>query len=241
MGLGGDGSIAASLLRGDGTLLVDESRSVTARRLVGDALDPRVAEQDPASSELVSVVADLTAGVGSGADGAAALAIGGILVPQAATAASDAEGAAVRELVGVLDATAGVERVTRTAAGTFWRVVPAEGSVAWARLTAPGEGAEVLGSLPSDARVVDTEVPGSATAREVVLAERADPGWHAWLDGRPLRSVSTSWRQSFELGTEGGRLVVAHRPPARDGWLAVQLIVLGATVLLAVPVRRRRS
>ena len=235
-----DGSVDATVLRGDGRLLVDESRTVAARAVTGDLLDPVVAAQDPATTELAAAVADLTAGVGDGAAEAGALAIGGVLVPQASTDAATASTAVVRDLVGVLDATSGIERVTRTAAGTFWRVAPADGVVAWARLSDPGEAATVLGALPSSDRTVDTEVPSSATGRRVVLAERADPGWRAWLDGRPLRAVSTSWRQAFDVGTDGGRLVVAYRPPARDGWLAAQLVVLVATVLLAVPVRRRR-
>lgn len=237
-----DGSVGATVLRGDGRLLVDESRAVTARAVAGSPLAPVVAAQDPATAELAAAVADLTAGVGDGAGAAGALAIGGVLVPEASTREPSTSTAAVRDLVGVLDATPGIERVTRTVAGTFWRVAPADGVVAWARLTTRGEAATVLGALPSSERSVDTRLPSSGTARQVVLAERADPGWRAWLDGRPLRAVSTSWRQAFDLpGDGGGHLVVAYRPPARGGWLAAQLLVLVATVLLAVPVRRRRS
>ncbi len=236
-----DGSVDASLLRGDGRLLIDQSRAVTARAVTGGPFDPVVAGQDAATTELVTAVADLTAGVGDGAGEAGALAIGGILVPQATTGAVSAGSAPVRELVGVLDATPGIERVTQTAAGTFWRVAPTDGVTAWARLTTPGEAGTVLGPLPSSERSVDTHLASSTADRAIVLAERADPGWRAWLDGRPLRSVATTWRQAFDVGPDGGHLVVAYRPPARGGWLAAQLIVLVATVLLAVPVRRRRS
>ena len=74
-----------------------------------------------------------------------------------------------------------------------------------------------------------------------MLAERSDPSWRAWLDGVPLRAVETGWRQAFEVGAGGGHLVVRYQPAERRPWQLVQLLVLGATALLAVPVRRRRT
>ncbi len=234
-----DGSVGAELLRADGVPPEDLARLVTAHEVVGDVLDGRVAEPDAATTELAAAAASLAVGVGDGADAAAALGIGGVLVAEADPDAAVDTDVAVRDLVAVLDATPGLERVTQTVAGTFWRVGDGR-TVSWARLTEPGEGADVLAALPSADRTVETEITPSDAARQVVLAERADPGWRAWLDGRPLRSVATSWRQAFDLPAEGGTLVVAYRPPGRDGWILAQLAVLVTTLLLAVPVRRRR-
>jgi hypothetical protein len=74
-----------------------------------------------------------------------------------------------------------------------------------------------------------------------VLAERADAHWHAWLDGRPLRAVDEGWRQGFELPASAGHLVVRFDAPDAQLWLVAQGVVALVTVLLAVPVRRRRA
>uniref|UniRef100_UPI0028E32D34 hypothetical protein n=1 Tax=uncultured Cellulomonas sp. TaxID=189682 RepID=UPI0028E32D34 len=96
-------------------------------------------------------------------------------------------------------------------------------------------------AVPSADRAVDAAVPAGDPQRLVVLAERADPRWHAWLDGRSLRSVDAGWRQAFAIGADGGELVVRYDGPDRTPWLAVQGLVALVTVLLAVPVRRRRG
>ena len=90
-------------------------------------------------------------------------------------------------------------------------------------------------------RSVDTRVPAADAPRLLVLAERADTHWRATLDGRPLRAVADGWRQTFELPAAGGHLVVEHDAPARAPWLVAQAAVLALTLLLAMPVRRRRA
>ena len=82
--------------------------------------------------------------------------------------------------------------------------------------------------------------PAGTGPRVLVLAETADGDWRATLDGRSLRAVDAGWQQAFEIGPEGGHLVVTHDPPTRTPWLALQAAVLLVTVLLALPVRRRR-
>ena len=240
-----DGALTATLLRDDGVQPVDLARVVSARALSGDALAPVVDPVDEADAELAAAAAALGAGVGNGADAAADLAIGGVLVPSTVLdEADDAVSDARNALVATLDATPGLERVTLTSAGTFWRVSTDTRSVSWARLTEPGVDGTVLGSVSSSGRAVDATIDAAEDAgvtRELVLAERADPGWRAWLDGKPLRSVATTWQQAFDVGTDGGHLVVAYRPAARDGWLAAQVLVIVVTTLLAIPVRRRRT
>ena len=150
--------------------------------------------------------------------------------------------------MGRLDATAGLERITENSSGVIWRVaVPADAATtagpAWARVVVPGAEGEVVASEPLEALplAVDTRVAAGDPGRQVVLAERADPGWRAWLDGRPLRSVTGDWRQAFVLGADGGRLTVSYAPADRVPWLVVQGAVVLVMVVLAVPGRRRKT
>lgn len=224
------GGLAVTVLEGDGPQLIETTRVVELRRLVA-AWDGSV---DPADEELADVAARLAAG--ASADVATALAdlgVGAVLVP----ADPGAEGAV---LAAALDATPGLERVTSTESGVIWRVAGAtSGAVGWARVVEgpAGEGDTVLAVPRGDA----TGLPAGQGTRTLVLAERADEGWQATVDGRSLRSVETTWRQAFELPAEGGELAIAHTPVERVPWLAVQGAVLLVTILLAVPFRRRKA
>ncbi len=240
-----DDAVDATLLRHDGRQLTGISRAVTARDVVGGWGEAAPAAPDAADEQLAQDVARLVAGADDDvAADLAGLAVGAVLLPPAA---DDAPPSAVRArsaLVAQLDGTVGLERVTETASGVIWRVaVDDRGTTtAWARLLDTQGGAAV--PVPADDATVRTRVDAAAdgvTGRVLVLAERADPGWRASLDGRPLRSVQSGWQQAFELGPEGGRLVVDHDAPARGVWAAVQGFVLVVTLLLAVPVRRRRG
>jgi hypothetical protein len=228
LGVEDDGVVRAVVLRGDGPQLTDGSRLAGVRDLLP--------ESDPAEIELADVAARLAAG--SSSDVAAdlgRLGIGAVLVP------GPTGDAARTELVGRLDATPGLQRVTETAPGVIWRV-DADGAgttAAWARL-AQEDGAAPVPVAAAGGRI-DTVIDAGGSGRLLVLAERADPGWHAELDGRPLRAVPTTWHQTFEVGPGSGRLVVEHAPVVRTPWLAAQAVVLLLTGLLAVPVRRRRG
>ena len=84
-------------------------------------------------------------------------------------------------------------------------------------------------------------LPPGAAGRRLVLAERADAGWRATLDGRRLApGVHAGWAQAFELPAWGGELVVEHRAPGAGGIGAAQVLVLVLALLLGVPLPRRR-
>lgn len=245
------GVVGWQLLRGDGPQLVDLSSAVSTRTVDGPLRAPQATPGDPATAEVEELVARLASGtsVDVSAD-LAALAVSDVLVPVAAASADPDESTARSELVGLLDATAGLERITENAAGVIWRVqatavdpgtAPVTVVTAWARLVEAGVGPAADVAVAADARSVDTQVPAGAAGRLLVLAERSDPGWRATLDGRELRSVSDGWRQTFELGAEGGRLVVRHSAPAHRPWLVAQSVVGVMTVLLALPLRRRKA
>ncbi len=75
----------------------------------------------------------------------------------------------------------------------------------------------------------------------MVLAERSDPGWSAWLDGRQLQATTSGWSQAFELPASGGDLEIRYTNPWAL-WIGIlQAVVIGLTVLLAVPMPARRS
>jgi hypothetical protein len=75
----------------------------------------------------------------------------------------------------------------------------------------------------------------------VVLAERADPGWSAWLDGRRLTSTTSGWSQAFTLPAQGGQLSIRYEAPWAVLIGIAQAVMIGLTVLLAVPMPARRS
>ncbi|WP_028046860.1 glycosyltransferase [Cellulomonas sp. URHE0023] len=245
------------LMRGDGPALVDQAAAAWTRTLDGDLTDPTVAPDDAATQEVDALVARLaTAASGDVAGELGSLGVADVLVPALPqrTADDQVARAARDELVSRLDATAGLERVTVNAAGTLWRVqatAPGAGAAApvvvsaWARLVPSGadiaDPTVAAVAVPSSDRSVHARVPAGDAGRHLVLAERADPHWHASLDGAPLRALQDGWRQSFDLGAGGGDLVVRYDTPDRTPVLVVQSLVLLVTLLLAVPVRRRRG
>ena len=93
--------------------------------------------------------------------------------------------------------------------------------------------------VPSVEQQIDTQVPAGGESRVLMLAERADQGWRASLDGQRLRVAPDDWRQAFELGPDAGRLQVWYETSGATGWRIVLLAALGLYVLLAIPVRRR--
>lgn len=264
-GTGGQVVVSWQLLRADGAQLVDDAAAVGTLQLADGAPDEaaQVATPDAATQEVAALVARISQGAtGDVAGPLAALAVSDVLVPSLATSGTvgpgEGPGAAVdlaaarraREaLVAELDATAGLERVTQNSSGVLWRVAAAGETApvvrSWARTLPQGDDladpAASATPVPALGRSVDTRVAAGDASRLLVLAERADPYWRATLDGRSLRAVDNGWRQTFDLGAEGGHLVVVHDPPLRRPLQAAQVLVLALTLLLALPVRRRRG
>ncbi|MGV8968057.1 MAG: glycosyltransferase family 2 protein [Cellulomonas sp.] len=246
LAVGADGAVDYQLLRADGPQLIDTSTAVDARALSGAPGSPVVAAGDPVDKQVTDLVARVSAAAaGNVSTSLTDLAVAAVLVPPTMDPAAAAARSA---LVGRLDATAGLERITENSTGVIWRVAVPDDAArtagpAWARLVVPGVDGEVIASEPLEALAlaVRTRVAAGDPGRQVVLAERADPGWRASLDGKPLRSVTTGWKQAFALGADGGRLTVSYAPANRAPWLAVQGFVVLVMVVLAVPGRRRKA
>jgi GT2 family glycosyltransferase len=187
--------------------------------------------------KLSAVVADL--GAARGDEPAAALAAYGIRYVVAPAPVD-------QQLATVLDRTPGLAHRTT---GQIWEVAtptgrvvvlpPASAAAALAATRPPTDAAAlspdatVLPSGSVDARAV---VPAGPADRLVVLAESADNGWRAELDGQRLEPVlAWGWEQAFRLPAGGGSLRVWHSPGHRTGQLILEAVLVGLTVLLAIP------
>jgi len=109
------------------------------------------------------------------------------------------------------------------------------------RVRVLGSDGKTVQALPSQGLRVDTTIPAGPAGRAVVLAERADPGWHARLDGRELVPARHSgWAQAFLLPTAGGHLVVEHRVRGQHLVELARWAMLALGLLAAVPIPSRR-
>ncbi|MER5500076.1 glycosyltransferase [Streptomyces sp. NPDC002561] len=180
------------------------------------------------NSHLDKVVANLVAG--SGADQGSQL--GGFAIRYVLV-----RDGAPKEMSRVLDATPGLSRLSQLDGSALWRV---ERQVARVMIVPPGEGGEQLpvGSLPVEAH---TKIPAGESGRVLRIADAADSGWQATLDGRPLtRKTVDGWAQGFELPAEGGTLDLTYDTPfTHTAWIWAQCTLALVLLVLALPGRRR--
>ena len=124
-----------------------------------------------------------------------------------------------------LDRAEGLEKVGDTTSGTVWRVRPDGLTPARVRVESASGVTTPVGS--SQLRV-DGDVDAAGT---LVLAERADSGWHAWVDGVALTPVAASdgWSQAFDMPT-AGHLTLTYSP----WWIIPWRIAAGACLVVAL-------
>jgi hypothetical protein len=254
--------IRTHLISGEGTMIDDMTGTWTSRTVAGELFDPQPAPADDADDALRTVAAQLT--TGTDADPRPilnALGAGYVVL-------TDPSGTETTLAAGI-DAAPGMASVGHTQAGWLWRVVPDDTSDEAADDDGPQLGVEVLnedgtgqprGIATARARVVEDEttvalaaskpdgsievrLPEATTERELILAERANPGFRAWLDGEELESTVTDpeWVQAFALPASGGTLTVEFAPAAGT-WLWLIPGILGIlTLLLGIPAPVRTS
>ena len=147
-----------------------------------------------------------------------------------------------------LDSTPGLDELAQTSAGASWRVAPSRASESARASLVAGDGtATSLPTPPGAATEVVADLPDDGSERTLVLAERADAGWYATLDGEPLEAVGLlqntagAWRQAFTVPPGGGELVVAHGSVADTVVTRLIWVAWGVTALAALPLRRRRA
>ncbi|GGX74389.1 glycosyltransferase family 2 protein [Streptomyces fructofermentans] len=188
--------------------------------------DAELAVADGENRLLDRVVANLVAG--SGADQADQL--GGFAVRYVLVRAG-----APREVSRVLDATPGLSRLSQQDDGSaLWRV---DRQVARAVVVPESGEPQPIAAGPVE---LHTTIPAGSAGRVVRLADTADEGWTATLDGKPLtRTTVDGWAQGFELPAGGGRLDVTFEAPiGHTGWLWGQGALAVVLVVLALPGRR---
>ena len=224
-------TLTAQIWRGNGRAMTEGSPLTRALALAlarSRAAAQRGAIGDPASASLAGLA--LTLVVYPDEATAAALADHGIdtiLVPLGAPGGDDiAQG---------LARAPGLEKVGDTDAGAVWRLRPDGAQSARVRILATGGGWANVGStnLTTDGAV-------EASGPTIALAERADSGWRATLDGRSLDPVASAdgWSQSFALAG-AGRLTIVHRAWWTYPWWAVSGLALVVAAAGSVPLRRR--
>ncbi|MFK4224329.1 glycosyltransferase [Streptomyces sp. NPDC019890] len=188
--------------------------------------DAELAEAGGSDARLDKIVANLVAG--SGADQTSQLsgfAIRYVLVRDGAP----------RQTSRVLDATPGLSRLSQLDGSALWRV---DRQVARATIVT-GKGDPL--PVASDAVEAHAKIPAGESGRVLRIADRADEGWQATLDGRELnKTVVDGWAQGFELPAGGGRLDLTYDDPAtHTGWIWAQGGLALVLVVLALPGRRR--
>ncbi|MFC0674475.1 hypothetical protein [Brachybacterium hainanense] len=232
--------VQAELVVGGGASLDQRSAAASARTIAAIGEDSAV-DVDPASSALRAGTAQLLGTAAApGGEGLNLLGIEYVVVPGPLEEQE--------ALIGALDSSPRLEKVTQTTTGGLWRLVDAAPR-AWIgtpRLDADGavlDAAADADAAPLRSRViaVDGSVEAAEAERVIVLSERQDAQWSARVDGRELEPVLVGgWAQGFVLPAGiGGELHLDRDQP----WRLPLQILLGATVvlsaLIAVPWRRR--
>jgi GT2 family glycosyltransferase len=235
---GENGAYDASLMRGAGTTLDSLATIAAARPVVGEPGQEAVRDDDAVAGSLREVVATIVAGQGvDPRDDLERLGVGFVVLR--------ATDSAAQLTASRMDAVPGLVAVGKTDVGWLWRLSPMNQPVIKAadvahRVRIVDAAGATVGLVPSEAVNADSAVPAGPEGRLVVLAERADPGWSAWLDGRRLTATTADWAQAFTLPAQGGRLSVRYESPWAV-WAGIsQAVVIGLTVLLAVPMPARR-
>ncbi|MEY9991818.1 GT2 family glycosyltransferase [Streptomyces sp. V4I8] len=194
--------------------------------------DAELAVADGENAKLDKIVANLVAGSGADqADQLGAFAVRYVLVHKGAP----------REVARVLDATPGLSRLSEQNGSALWRI---DRQVSRAAIVAGAEsGSGSAEPQPVAAGPIDihTTIPGGSDGRVLRLADSADDGWTAALDGKPLTATTVDgWAQGFELPAEGGRLDVTYDDPiGHTAWLWAQGFLALVLVVMALPGRRR--
>lgn len=168
----------------------------------------------PGVSRMNGLVAALAAGHGDG-PALARMGVQYVLVPHP-------DGS---PLPPVLDATPSLSLFSRTSSFGLWRLVIPAG-----RLMVDGV------PLPSGRTATSATIPPGAVGRTLLLAEPADGGWHASLDGRPLKPQTVDgWAQGYGLPAAGGHLILTRGMFWRHFWLILQAIAVTVVLILALP------
>ena len=222
-------TVNATLWRGNGPSLTASTPAIHALTLAqarngaatGTLSDPATASLAQAAYTLVVYPDDATVQTLAAHD------IDTILVPLGASGSV--------ALTSGLDRAAGLEKVGDTNSGTVWRLRPEGLTPARVRVESASGVTTPVGS--SQLRV-DGDVQAFGT---LILAERADSGWHAWVDGVALTPVAAAdgWSQAFDMPT-AGHLTVTYSAWWVIPWRIAAAVCLVVAVASALSAWRKR-
>lgn len=189
--------------------------------------DAELAARAGSDARLDKVVSSLVAGSGADqTDQLGGFAIRYVLVRDGAP----------QEIGRVLDATPGLSRLSKLEGSALWRV---DRQVARAVIVSgkPGEAPIPVASGPVEAH---TKIPAGEAGRVLRIADQADPGWQATLDGKPLEAKTLDgWAQGFELPADAGELELVHEDAlTRTAWHWAQGLLALVLLVMALPGRR---
>ncbi|WP_408065778.1 glycosyltransferase [Zhihengliuella flava] len=232
------GSVEASLVSGSGSTLDSVSAVAEAGALYGPLFAAERRQDDDATTALRATVASIVSG--QALDPRRDLAILG--VDFVVLTNTDSSGDYTASLIDVVPSLA---EIGRTDAGWLWRVEPAGAEEESGNFTSRVRvvDAQVNQEYLLDsnrARVTEQDVPAGDDGRRLVLAERADAGWQASFNGRPLRATTLEWAQAFELPAEAGTVTVSYHNPWALPIGIVQAVLAVIVILLVLPIRARR-
>lgn len=144
-------------------------------------------------------------------------------------------------IVPALDSAPDLTRLGRDDSFALWRLVPQSGRL----LLLDGSTVTALSAQTTGAAVT---IPPGGPGREVLLAEPADGGWQASLNGSALRPMTLDgWAVGYRVPGSGGRFELSHGMWSRHLWLVAQALLVAIAVIAALPspegelVRRRAS
>ncbi|MDP9805970.1 GT2 family glycosyltransferase [Trueperella bonasi] len=186
---------------------------------------------DEAGQDLAQLASGLLTGSQDAASGLGEHAVSVVLVP----ALEQGESAEFRaQLVGRIQSAPGLQYVSDTEVGTFWRVSEPSSR---AYTTEANTHAGVI-----NAKV---EVSGEPSERELRLAERANAHWSAHIDGLEL-GVSTggdpAWYQAWTVPANmAGTVEITYDDPVHKVLGAAGGLSLIASAIIALPLRRRKG
>ncbi|MFF3625179.1 glycosyltransferase [Streptomyces sp. NPDC002467] len=141
------------------------------------------------------------------------------------------------EIRRVLDATPGLSRRHQQDGTALWGVEP------WlprAVIVSAKQGEAPTPVAAGPVEVHGAKIPAGESGRVLRIADRADAGWRATLDGKPLKAKTVDgWAQGFELPAAGGRLDLVHETSlVRTAWHWAQGLLALVLLVMALPGRR---
>lgn len=233
-----NGTFDAALMRGAGTTLDSLSTIAAARNIMGAPGQETVRDDDDVTASIRSVVATLVAGQGVDPRPLLERLGAGFVVLRSADTAAQITASR-------MDAVPGLVAVGQTDVGWLWRITPLNqpalqpADVAHrVRIVDPAGATVALVASKYDD--VDTTIAEGPEGRLVVLAERSDPGWSAWYDGRKLTATTSGSAQAFTLPASAGQLTIRYDAPWALWAGIAQATVFGLTLMLAIPIPARR-